>query len=144
MTCLQSVLAGLELRPSEAADPLHELLHKAINGEIKSLSPTGEIEMPGWAERRMAPRVSVRCQAIILTNDGPKPAIIRDISTTGIGIETECQLRTGQEISIVVNHTLDAKGTVVWSNGYEFGVKLKRPIQSDDPRLNFCARTAPQ
>lgn len=136
---LQSILADQEFDTSETQAPVYALLLSALNGGIGERNSSGEMEMPGWAERRKDPRIRVRCQSIILTDDGPRPVTIRDISTTGVGLETDCQLQAGQEISITIGYTLEAKGTVVWANGSEAGVKLQSPIYSDDPRLKFCA-----
>ena len=50
-------------------------------------------------------------------------------------------LTAADTISIVINGVF-LKGTVAWVDNSRAGVRLERPIDSDDPRFDFCSVTS--
>jgi hypothetical protein len=125
------------LGSAKADDSLISLLEQAIRGD--SPGGAGGLEMPQWAERRESRRVQVCCPAAIIRAGRRQSGILRNISTTGIGLETAGGLEIGENIVVRTGQSCSLEGTVVWSSGAEAGIKLRRTIQSDDPRLKFCS-----
>lgn len=81
------------------------------------------------AER--ARRVPVSRQAVVFLESTARRAIIRNVSESGMMLETFCQLRTGDTIDVVAGK-FQCKGLVRWSNGKNAGIELLAPLQLDE------------
>ncbi len=119
--------------------PLLSLLESAIRGEPALLDSNGEITMPSRAERRKGHRVRVRCSARLVRNGREQHVILRDISTTGLGLDAVQDVTPGDKVAIHIGQSLSTEGTIVWANDHRAGILLRRPIHSDDPRVRFCS-----
>jgi PilZ domain len=140
ISALQQALTNYDISGSAVESaPLLSLLESAIRGEHSLLDSSGEITMPSWAERRKAHRVSVLCSARLVHNGREQHVILRDISTTGLGLDAVHDVTPGDKVAIQIGQSLSTEGTIVWANDHRAGILLRRPIHSNDPRVRFCS-----
>ncbi|MGH1419294.1 MAG: PilZ domain-containing protein [Hyphomicrobiaceae bacterium] len=118
---------------------LCELLKAVGAGKWPMLNEQGEVIMPNWAEQREFPRVLVRSPATLECRGKEQRVILRDVSTTGIGLQSVKQLKEGDCVVVKTNKGLTLKGKVVWAQYDRAGVVLSRPLHSDDPSLKFLS-----
>ena len=141
ISALHETIACLGFAGSADEDTqLQEFISAAIAGRY-SLNENGSIAMPESAERRQSRRLPVHCPAIIIHKGQEQALTVRDISTRGLGMEGGENLTAADTISIVINGVF-LKGTVAWVANSRAGVRLERPIYSDDPRFDFCSVTS--
>lgn len=138
ISALHEAIACLGFAGSADEDTqLREFISAAIAGRY-TLDANGSIAMPEWAERRQSRRLPVHCAAILIHKGQEQAVTVRDISTRGLGIEGGQNLVPADTISIVM-HGVFLKGTIAWVTHARAGVRLERPIHSDDPRFDFCS-----
>jgi hypothetical protein len=75
-------------------------------------------------ERRTMPRLEVRCLAHIKCGANLWPAMLRNISATGLQLEADELPVIGTFISVFVEGLIVPAGEVVWSRGKLAGVEL--------------------
>jgi len=76
--------------------------------------------------RRSAPRRQLSLGAMLpATGD---EAIILDLSTTGILIETKADLATFEQLQLELTEAGAVVATVIWNSGHYFGCEFHQPI----------------
>lgn len=137
---LDKAIAAYEITGfDEESSALAELLKGAIAGSYTLIGDSGAVAMPNWAERRDSTRVLLNCSATLVRAEQRFPIVLRDISTSGLGLEAETDFVPGDIVCVEVSNTLTLEGSVVWSAGTRTGIHFHRPMQSADPRLRFCS-----
>ncbi len=79
-----------------------------------------------------APRYKIARTATIQGEFGPVDAVIRNVSSRGLLIETRQPLRIGQDLEIRCGRMLPFNGQVRWVNGGQAGLLLMLPIALDE------------
>ena len=77
-------------------------------------------------DRRSAPRRKLSLGAA-MGGEGD-PAVILDLSTTGILIETSAALATSEQLHLELPEAGRTVATIVWNSGPYFGCEFKAPI----------------
>ncbi|MGH1418950.1 MAG: PilZ domain-containing protein [Hyphomicrobiaceae bacterium] len=120
--------------------PLSELLESVVRGEYPLIDQTGNALMPKWAERRKFERTPVKFSATLHVNGSDRKVIVRDISATGLGLDSSGDLAIGEEVVVQIEGAPRLIGRVVWSTNSRSGIKLLHPLNGPDPRLMFCSK----
>jgi PilZ domain len=81
---------------------------------------TGQKERP--------PRITTNLIAKIRLCGAPVPAKIRNVSKSGMMVETELQLSSGHQLFIKLSNNKVVPAEVVWNHGSRTGVRLNTPI----------------
>src|SRR5690348_14486107 len=76
--------------------------------------------------RRSAPRRKLSLGAVLA--DTGDEAVIHDLSTTGILIETRAALATFEQLQLELPETGQVVATVMWNSGQYFGCEFHKPI----------------
>jgi hypothetical protein len=76
--------------------------------------------------RRSAPRRKLSLGAVLA--DTGDEAVIHDLSTTGILIETRAGLATFEQLQLELPETGQVVATVMWNSGQYFGCEFHKPI----------------
>jgi hypothetical protein len=76
--------------------------------------------------RRSSPRRQLSLGAV-LPGTGDE-AVIHDLSTTGILIETKADLATFEQLQLELPEAGTVVATVVWNSGHYFGCEFHKPI----------------
>ena len=76
--------------------------------------------------RRSAPRRQLSLGAL-LSGTGDE-AVIHDLSTTGILIETKADLATFEQLQLELPEAGQVVATVMWNSGQYFGCEFHKPI----------------
>lgn len=76
--------------------------------------------------RRSAPRRQLSLGAVL--PDTGDEAVIHDLSTTGILIETRADLATFEQLQLTLPETGQVVATVMWNSGQYFGCEFHKPI----------------
>lgn len=92
------------------------------------------------AEQRDFARIPVRTAAVLEHARQEQNVILRDMSTTGLGLESVNGLKVGDHIVVRTGKGLEMQGSVVWANSDRAGISLHRPLHGDDPGLQFLTQ----
>lgn len=76
--------------------------------------------------RRSAPRRQLSLGAVL--PDTGDEAVIHDLSTTGILIQTEADLATFEQLQLDLPEAGPIVATVIWSSGHYFGCEFHQPL----------------
>ncbi len=94
--------------------------------------PSHLVQGPGNASLpERAPRYKVSRAATIRGEFAPCNALIRNVSTMGMLIETQQPLRIGQDLEICCGRMMPLSAQVRWVNGGQAGLLLALPIALD-------------
>lgn len=137
-TSLLSALTNLNAGPlgTEQADNrmlVLGFLKNCIGGGTPCLTAEGQLEIPGWAERRNATRVAVKKTARASTGDSFFEVSILNASTVGLGLTGNAE--SGQHTTVVFDDGRQVSGTVKWSEDGRFGLQLDQPLAKSDALL---------
>lgn len=102
-----------------------------VGVEFLSALPADLMQAGAAVQRQRAPRYSVARPATIRERGIDLRATIRNISRSGLLLESECALLPGQPITISCG-SFEAAGHVRWSRGGKAGVQLVRAIDVED------------
>lgn len=75
-----------------------------------------------------APRININATARLLAGRPPRPATIRNVSATGMLLETGPGLRPGQHIIVRVGNTAPTYGRIQWVDNGRIGFRAKNAI----------------
>ena len=89
-----------------------------------------------WAQRRRAPRLTLKHPCQVVFANQAIPAILEDVSRTGLGISCERSLPRGQCVVVKVG-SRQIKGAVVWQTGTRIGLQLVASLSTDDPLFSL-------
>lgn len=121
-------------------DELLRLLAACEAGLHPLLDAAGEVRLPGQFERRRTERARLSAPAVVTTASGEYHAVIRDMSSTGLGLDVAHDLPVGIGVVVRAGPTLTLDGVIVWSEAGRLGVRLSTPLTGADPFYGFCAR----
>lgn len=79
-----------------------------------------------------APRYKISRSAKIAGDFAMADAIIRNVSSRGMLVETQQPLRVGQDVEVRCGRLLPLQGQVRWVNGGQAGILLALPISLDE------------
>lgn len=97
-----------------AADDNHRPLARPQG--YSSLHPIMRIRQ--WLDRRLHERRKLNIDVVVFTNSGAINAVLRDVSSSGFGLDGVEGLNVGDRIMVADRHVLSLRGEVVWrSNG---------------------------
>jgi hypothetical protein len=105
---------------------LTEVLEKAEAGETPCIGAGGHIEIPGWAERRREKRYKSNWPAVATIGGRSTEVSIQDASRCGLGMTGSAEI--GQNVTLTFPEGRKISGSVVWSHGGRFGLRLDLPL----------------
>ena len=111
------------------------LLRLAKAGHSPCLGADGRITIPGWAERRRAGRRIVNLAATLVAAGRTVPVTVRDISASGLGLEGDCKLEEGTEVSVRLAGNRQLAGRIAWCSDRRIGLELAERLDVRDPLL---------
>ena len=130
----------MALHYSELPDPENRRLLKmlawlslAAEGQAPCIDREGELNVPGWAERRDSPRVVVN-KSIRLCVDGHDFACtLVDVSETGFKIAGLSGLAAGDDVIVKLTPRQHCAARVAWARGDSAGLKSRDRLSPEDP-----------
>jgi hypothetical protein len=122
-------------RYSENTAVLTRLLTSVIDGGNPCLDARGYPYLPELAQRRPAPRRAVFHACTLEHQGNTSRAIVRDISTSGLGLEYARQLTPQEVILVEFENGLCLAGVVVWTSGTRAAVKFDTALNPKNPLL---------
>ncbi len=79
-------------------------------------------------QRPRSRRVNLNLAARLSAGRPPRPAVVRNISRSGLQLETSTGLAQGQRLLVKINQNPPIHGRVQWAEGKRIGVKSFEPI----------------
>lgn len=114
---------------------LVKLVRSAIDGGEPCIDDNGHCFLPDLPQRRPATRRNIYLPCMLEHQGKTSRAVVKDISTGGIGLERACQLTVQNVIVVELEGGRCLAGTVVWSRNKSAGIKFDAPLKSTDPLL---------
>lgn len=114
-------------------------LRNCVDGGSPCLTEDGLLEIPGWAERRTAARVTVEHTAQASTGGEYFEVSVLNASTIGLGLAGNA--KNGEHTTVVFADGRKVSGTVKWSEDGRFGLQLDQPLAKFDRLLAITANT---
>ena len=122
--------------PSSRISEILSALRAVWAGEHPCVARNGSISIPGWAERRGHQRRFRHLPVEVTSARGSVPAVMHDISATGLGLSELNGIAKGERLSVRLENGRRLVGTVVWSLENRLGLQLGDPLSWDDPLLS--------
>jgi hypothetical protein len=110
------------------------MLDEASRGNSPCLDETSKISVPGWAGRRTAVRHQCAVDVWLRIDGEEIPAIMRDISVTGAGLQLSRELPCAKHLAVCHNDR-SLLAEVKWSAGNRLGVAWTHQLDLTDPLL---------
>lgn len=112
------------------------LLREAAGGGWPCVDAAGQLQVPGWAERRTGVRRKISLAAIATIGPHHYPASIRDISLTGVGVSIDGVVaRPGSDITLLLADGRRLSGTVRWSAAGRIGIAFHEALSPAEDLL---------
>lgn len=128
-----AVLNGLGISRAECGTLVVGFLKNCLAGGSPCLNENGGLEIPGWAERRKATRISVQQTAQASTGGALFDVSVLNASTVGLGLTGDA--KSGQRTKVIFADGREVSGTVKWSEDGRFGLQLDQPLAKSDRLL---------
>lgn len=112
----------LPVRYCENTAMLATLLTSVLDGREPCVDAQGNLSLPDLPQRRPAPRRSLLLDCVIEHQGKTSHAIIKDASTSGLGLERTPGLVPQKVILIELQDERCLAGMVIWSSGTSSGV----------------------
>lgn len=106
------------------------ILIAAALGATPCVSSEGEIEIPGWIERRRDRRHRLRLAGRLIVDGRAWRIETVDVSRQGAGLTGLPQLAVGARALLVLDGMVEAAGSIVWCSGDRGGLRFDRPLES--------------
>ena len=119
---------GFQTEPSLSRDRTRRALAEAANGGWPCLDASGQITLPGWAERRRAPRVAVSEDVVITVAGRDHPGHLLDLSDGGAKLQSAAPLAVGAELTISRSGRPRQMAVVQWVAGDCLGVSFRYTV----------------
>ncbi len=116
-----------------------ELLRIASHGGWPCITCTGQISIPGWAERRVEARVELHVPVSVSSGPASFPAILENATAAGLGLAAAVGVREGSELQVHLPDGRTLTGVVRWVRSGKLGVRLLTPMSAADPLLCLTA-----
>jgi hypothetical protein len=123
--------------PAEFEANSLELLRAASLGGWPCISECGQVSIPGWAERRVEPRITLQLVAAVVFGPARVPAIIENATSRGLGLAVAVGLPVGAQIEVHLPNQRMLPGIVRWTKSGKVGVRLITPLSWNDPLFTF-------
>lgn len=120
---------------AENAGMLLRLLKSAGGGQHPCVDAGGNMVLPDMPQRRKATRRSLLQQCVLRHKGKTSTIIVKDISTTGLGLARTPELKPDEVVQIELNGGRRLMGVVVWATGGTAGVRFGKPLPPNDPLL---------
>lgn len=130
---VQLQLNGSAASTDEWSGLVNGLLKNCIEGGAPCLNESGELQIPGWAERRSVARMPM--QHVAKASTGGQLASVSIINASEIGLGLAGHAENGQRTTIVLADGRELSGTVKWSDAGRFGLQLDTPLAKSDRLL---------
>jgi hypothetical protein len=121
---------------------LKKLLLDVIKRGHPCVDDEGTVKLPDLPQRRTSMRPNVHMPCVLEYHGKTYPAVVKDISTGGIGLERAPTLMAQNVVVMEFENGSCLSGMVVWSKGDRAGVKLDVPLKSTHPLLDTAHATA--
>jgi hypothetical protein len=114
---------------------LKRLLRSTVEGGYPCVGPDALIKVPDLPQRRASVRPNVRMPCLVEYHGMTFQAIVKDISTGGVGLDDAPPLRPQNVVLIEFEGGHCVAGLVVWSKGSRAGVKFDVPLRPNHELL---------
>lgn len=121
--------------PLAASGSVLSLLTSAIRGETVCVDPDGKVSVPGWVERRRAPRRDHNLKIAVEIAGHEYASTLKDISSTGAGLDGEVPAAPTEPVVLWIAGGRQLRGRVAWNSGKRYGVHFDQPLPVSDPLL---------
>jgi len=129
------ILRCLPQRYGENTAVLRKLLEQVLRGERPCLDVNGVPFLPELPQRRPAARLEINRPCVVEHQGKTVRAIVRDISSSGVGLERAPDLVPLKVAVIEFDDGRCLAGVVVWSKAGKAGIKFDSPLGPTDPFL---------
>lgn len=128
-----AVLNHLGISGAEHGTLVAGFLKNCVAGGTPCLNENSGLEIPGWAERRKATRISIQQTAQASTGGELFDVSVLNASTVGLGLTGDA--KSGQRTKVIFSDGREVSGTVKWSEDGRFGLQLDQPLAKSDRLL---------
>lgn len=125
----------LPARYSRNTPVLKKLLRSVVEGGQPCVDGEGTVKLPDLPQRRAAMRPNVHLPCVLEHHGRTFQAMVKDISTGGVGLEQAPTLAPQTVVLIELEGGHCFAGLVVWSKGALAGVKFDVPLKPNHPLL---------
>jgi hypothetical protein len=115
---------------------LGKFMKEAMAGSRSCVNNYGEVALPLLPQRRKTPRFMLLQPCKLTWQGSTSIAFARDISTNGIGLNCERDLRLKDPVIIELRSGRRMKGLVVWCSNGKLGVRFDNPLPDNDPLIS--------
>ena len=112
-----------ERRLQQRDRAVFDLLLRVRNGEMPCIAADGSIQIPGWLERG-ARREAMNVIVKVTCGDVTMAAMLRDLSSSGIGLQGYLGLDAGARFSVALPDGRTALCEAVWVTGDRTGARF--------------------
>lgn len=114
---------------------LKKLLRGVVEGGRPCVDENATVKLPDLPQRRASVRPNVHLPCVLEYHGRTFPAVAKDISTGGVGLEEAPALEPQTVVLIEFDSGHCVAGLVVWSKGARAGVKFDAPLKPSHPLL---------
>jgi hypothetical protein len=100
-----------------------DILLRVRNGEMPCIAADGSIQIPGWLERG-ARRDVMNVVVKVTCGDVTTPAVLRDLSSSGLGLQGYLGLDVGERFSVALPDGRTMLCEAVWATGDRTGARF--------------------
>ena len=111
---------------------VERLAFSAGHGGWPCVGGNGELEVPGWVERRDVSRKKAHEDCTLIADGISCAAKLIDISRYGAGIASICDLTPGQTVELATRSWGVIDAEVAWCSGVRCGLRFMRPLTTDE------------
>ena len=111
---------------------VERLTFAAAHGGWPFVGADGELEIPGWVERRDVARKKTQEDCTLIADGISCAAKLIDISRYGAGVASICDLLPGQTVELATHAWGVLTAEVAWCSGVRCGLRFIRPLTSDE------------
>ncbi len=114
---------------------LHQMLMNAVRGECPCVRHDGRLIIPGLLDQRKSERKRLDRALWIEARHGRARVILKDISTSGLGLASCPSFEPGERVSVQLADGRILAAFIVWSKDGRAGARLIQPLSEKDPLL---------
>lgn len=130
--CLASSVASRQFaHDAEREGKMLEALQLCADGGWPCITPEGHLQVPGWADRRRAHRISVSGRALLVSQGKRISGALLDATPYGLKIAVDGDVAEGADVTVILPNQMQHAATVVWARDLRVGVRLGTPLDID-------------